>query len=336
MRALAVWLLTVSTGPVVAQDPAPRVQPPVHELGMLCVGSVCEASTGIWWTDMERQPDPKTELPAGFRPLRENTRRFDQDEIVTELAFAVPTNAEGEFSKEIPIVRGDERAVVKVHWTVRKTPPRGSRILVAESPFETYSSDDPETFAAWRELVARARFDIDYRLRRANESPFAPEHLARVDIVLIGESSLTRLTNGDAARLQGFVCGGGRVVLCANAFFRDTVKGANRVCEPFGLKILDREPGGMATVTFEPVADHPLTVGIDSVVARRPSPIEIDGDRGQVLFGTDGLPFVGYTRTRSGGEVVTIGVSLWWKWLQEHPGNARLLRNLLVRPPRMR
>jgi hypothetical protein len=47
-------------------------------------------------------------------------------------------------------------------------------------------------------------------------------------------------------------------------------------------------------------------------------------------------PFVAYARTQSGGEVVTIGVSLWWDWLRRSPGNERLLRNLLVRPPRMR
>lgn len=336
MRALAVWLLMVPTGSVLAQDAAPRVQPPVLELGTLCVGSVCEASTGIWWTDMERQPDPKTELPSGFRPLLERTYRRGKDEIVTELGFAVPTSVEGEFTREIPVVRGGERAIIKVRWTVRESPPRGSRILVAESPFETYASNEVAAFDAWRDFVARGRFDVDYRLRRPSESPFAPEHLARVDIVLVGESSLTRLTDGDAARLQGFVCGGGRVVLCANSFYENTVRGANRVCEPFGLTMIDRAPLGIGPITFDAVTEHPLTVGVESVVVRRPATIRIEEERGVPLVDSIAGPFAAYTRTRSGGEVVTLGVSLWWNWLREHPGNARLLRNLLVRPPRMR
>ena len=336
MRAASAWLLAVSTGSILAQESGVKLQPATVQLGTLNVGAVCEASFGVWWTDLEKQPNPETALPDGFRGLGERTYPYQEDTIVTELRFAVPTDEEGEFRREITVVRGDERGTAEVRWVVERTPPGGSRILVAESPFEMYSTDDSAMFDAWRALVARSRLDVDYRLRRKNESPFGPEHLARVDIVLLGESSLTRLTDGDVARLQGFVCGGGRVVLCADAFFRETVAGANRICEPFGLTMVDRESFGLGAVTFDQLADHPLVVGVETVVVRRPVPTRIEEGRGRALVDSEAGPFVAYARTRSGGEVVTIGESLWWKWLGEAPGNARLLRNLLVRPPRMR
>ncbi|MCA8949655.1 MAG: hypothetical protein KDE27_09145 [Planctomycetes bacterium] len=334
-------LLLLALWPV-AQEPQPaaeRVQPTAIDLGEVRVGAVVETSAAIFWGRPPGDVQVEVELPKDLRPLSQRTYVREQDKAVTDLGFAVPTHETGHFERTIPVRRGDEQVAIPVSWTVAPASPGGSRILVADSPFEAYSTDDPATFAVWRALVATNRFDVDYRYTRKNVRAFTAEALARVDVVLVGESSLRDISQGDVDRLQGFVCGGGRVVLCANSFFVGTVPAANRVCEPFGLEMVDREsrsPGAVGDVHRDP-----LTVGVEGVSAGTRSPTRItDGDLARslvdlpILGGAD--PFVAYARTQSGGEVITIGAALWWDWISEAPGNARLLRNLLVRPPRMR
>ena len=133
------------------------------------------------------------------------------------------------------------------------------------------------------------------------------------------------------------------VVLFANAFFVGTTKAANRVCEPFGLEMIDREPrmDPRTKIEAEEIHRHPLTVGVAGIVVKRPSPTVVNDEAvARPLVDLPALgserPFVAYARTQSGGEVITVGNSLWWVWVGEAPGNERLLRNLLVRPPRMR
>ncbi|MGK0301568.1 MAG: hypothetical protein ACI89X_002447, partial [Planctomycetota bacterium] len=49
----------------------------------------------------------------------------------------------------------------------------------------------------------------------------------------VGEDALANITDIEVAHLQGFICGGGRVIVFADAFFAGTTKSANRICKPF-------------------------------------------------------------------------------------------------------
>jgi hypothetical protein len=163
-----------------------------------------------------------------------------------------------------------------------------------------------------------------------------------VDVVLAGESSLLSLDDVQVAKLQGFVCGGGRVIVCANSFYVGTVRGANRVAEAFEVAIEDRESPRVTTwrADGDGIARHALTVGVEALAVVRPSPVQVtDPQRARVLVAfTDpsALPFAAVSTTPNGGEMVVIGESLWWNTANESPGFARFLRNLLQRPPRPR
>jgi len=318
---------------------APKVRPAV-DLGSLAVGAVVEASFGVYWDDAAlAKATAEVLTPKAVKILRVSTRSY-VDRALTTVEFAVDTAAPVGIDDVFTLRCGTEAATVPLRAEVRALPSGGSRVLVAETPFETFSSDDPQTFEAWRQIVASARLDVDYRLVQAGRSTFDVGSLARVDVVLAGEGALLRLDDLQVAKLQGFVCGGGRLIVCADAFYQGTVRGANRIAEAFDLEIADRESTASGQVDAAGLAKHPLTVGVDTIEVTRPSPVLLgDGSRGILLatFATPSeQPFVAMATTASGGEIVVIGDSLWWNTANQSPGFARLLRNLLQRAPRLR
>lgn len=326
--------------PVSCQEPS--VSPTRVDLGVVRSGAVVEASVRVDWHVEDPGTEAEVDLPATMRPLGERTWVLREDNVSTEFGFGVVTGKIGRHEEKLAFRLGDRTASVDVTWVVEPVVPGGSRILIADSPFLDDSTSDPATFDAWRGLVERARLDIDYRYSRKNAGAFDAESLQRVDVVVVAESSLVRLSDAEIARLQGFVCGGGRVIVCASRFFQGTVEAANRVCEPFGLQMIDREPppAARAELSGFEIHKHPLTAGVETISFRRLSPTRILDEKLGVplievaVLGAD--PFVACATTKSGGEIVTFGASLWWNWLRRGADNERLWRNLLVRPPRLR
>ena len=306
-------------------------------------GAVIEGTAHVFWNAPISRRTATAKLPKNARQLELTTEKGHEDNAETRLGFAVTTNQLGKHNTSFTLHLGDLRADIQVTWTVIAAAANGSRILAATSPFMGDSSDDPKTFDAWRHLVNKAQLDVDYRYRRKDAPPFTTSSLARVDIIIVGEGALAGISETEIALLHGFICGGGRVIVFANAFWASTVARANLICKPFGLSMMDREPKiGAAHVTEEEdLVRHPLSVGVKQVTARRPSPTIIDDPaRASALvvlpaMGPD-LPFAAVATTQSGGELITVGTSLWWNWLGMDSGNQRLLRNLLVRAPRMR
>ena len=321
------------------EAPSPKVQP-VVDLGPLAVGAIVEGSFGVYWDDAAlAKATAVATPPKGVRVLRLTTQTY-VERAMTTVEFAVDTADPGVLDGVFDLRCGTEAASVPMRAEVRAATPGGSRVLVAQTPFETFSSDDPETFAAWRQIVAGARLDVDYRLVQAGRSTFDVGALSRVDVVLAGENALLDLDDLQVAKLQGFVCGGGRLIVCANAFYVGTVRGANRIAEAFDLEILDRESTGSGRVDAAGLARHPLTVGIDTIEVSRPSPVKLGDSAFVVGLATCATPseqpFVAMATTASGGEIVVIGDSMWWNTANKSPGFARLLRNLLQRAPRLR
>ena len=333
------FLLLALFSALLPAQTAPGLRPAV-DLGPLAVGAVVEASFGVYWDDAAlAKATAEVVAPKLVKILRVDTRSY-VDRALTTVAFVVDTAAPRTIDDVFTLRCGTETATVPLRAELRALPPGGSRVLVAQTPFETFSSDDPETFAAWRQIVAGARLDVDYRLVQAGRSTFDVGALSRVDVVLAGENALLDLDDLQVAKLQGFVCGGGRLIVCANAFYVGTVRGANRIAEAFDLEILDRESTGSGRVDAAGLARHPLTVGIETIEVSRPSPVKL-GDSAFVVGLTtcatpSEQPFVAMATTASGGEIVVIGDSLWWNTASKSPGFARLLRNLLQRAPRLR
>jgi hypothetical protein len=346
----AVLLSLLSAGgclPLAAQGElqpvaAPTVQPSACDLGTLAVGATVESSFAVFWADAGlAKSKARIELPSDCRLLRMDTSEYN-GRALTEVEFELTTAAARDIDTTFVVHCGSEVARVPLRASVVAMPAGGSRILVAESPFGAFSAEDPATFDAWRKIVAQGRLEVDYRLLRRDRQTFDVEALRRVDVVLAGAGALTSLDAEQVARLHGFVCGGGRLVVFANAFFGQSVRAANRLCEPFGLRILDEElqGGGTFTTDVTGMGKHPLTVGVEELSVLRPSPVEVLDERVAVQlvgFGTPKIQgFAAIAATRGAGELIAVGDSLWWSSCGKSSGYARLLRNLLTRPPRLR
>ena len=85
---------------------------------------------------------------------------------------------------------GSEKVTVPLLAKVVAMPKGGSRVLVAESPFVTFSAEDPATFDGWRKVVEGEHAVMRVSLTAPAEQPFAA--MASVasggEIVAVGES----------------------------------------------------------------------------------------------------------------------------------------------------
>lgn len=342
--AIVLWL----AGALAAQategpaQPAPRLQPTALDLGVLAVGATIETSFGVFWTEAALATAKATvEAPADVTVVGVTTGPYG-DNALTQVELVLATDRASTVDTVVTVRCGTEVARLPLRAQLVAMPPGGSRVLVASPPFETFSTSDPATLDAWRQVVASARLEVDYRIERDGRATFDVDALRRVDVVLVGESALCSLDDAQLALLQGFACGGGRLLVFANAFYGNTTQQASRLCEPFGLRILDAElqGGGGFTAEAEDVRRHPLTVGVENLSVQRPSPVELLDAKAGVELIRFAAPvaqtFVAMASTQGGGEVIAVGDSLWWNSANQSPGYARLLRNLLVRPPRVR
>jgi len=121
-----------------------------------------------------------------------------------------------------------------------------------------------------------------------------------------------------------------------------SVARANEFVVPFGLKMTDTEPGGNYPV-FEiedgHIAKHKLTAGVGKLRFQRPSPVGVEDEKkGKILVAATPYPDAGFVALAAAdrGQVVVMGVSLWWSWIaskdESDADNARLLQNLLTKP----
>lgn len=345
VRRVSRVLVAVSAAALDAQEPAaagPKVQPREIDLGQVTVGATVEASFGVFWVDAAlASATANVDAPAGVEVLAVTTEKYGE-RALTQVQFVVRTGRDGAVDAVFTVRCRGETATVPLRAKVVAAPRGACRVLVAESPFEALAGEDAALLGAWREIVAGARLDVDYRIVRRGRPTFDVAALGRVDVVLAGESALVALDDVQVAKLQGFVCGGGRVIVCANAFYEGTVRSANRVAEAFELAIEDREPPTATTwrANGDGIVRHALTVGVDSIAVVRPSPVKVtEPQHAQVLVALDdpaALPFAAVSTTPNGGEMVVVGDSLWWNTANKSPGFARFLRNLLQRPPRPR
>ena len=88
----------------------------------------------------------------------------------------------------------------------------------------------------------------------------------------------------------------------------------------------------------------PLTKGVQSLKFQRPSPVfladKADRSRARILVAKKSNPSQGYLAVSKAGEgeVIVLGISLWWYWIagdaERGADNALLLQNALTKPRR--
>ncbi len=255
-----------------------------------------------------------------------------------DIAITVDTRNVGKFSMPMVMSLGEHRIEVPVSAEVRPRNKAQARVLVVDTPFQRFSTNDASLFDPWLKLVERGGFDVEYREIRLADSALKGIDLAQFDSILLGELGIIRLDSDDIAALRRYAENGGRVILTANHFFMGTVPKANKVLLQYGLEIQDTENPvqGAIEVRAPHIIPCPLTDGVTLLSFHRPSPaVVIDQDRTMVLVGSPNKADEHYVAIALAGkgQIVSLGVSLWWSWVGK-ADNAILLENLLRRKPR--
>jgi hypothetical protein len=208
-----------------------------------------------------------------------------------------------------------------------------------ETPFSRFSTSDAAMFNPWLNLVSGAHVDVHYLDVRPRSPVLREIDLANIDVVLLGMGGLVNLHDSDINRLRQFTERGGRTILTANRFFVGTVGKANALLVPYGLRMTDTEPIDRPEFDLRAaeIANHPLTDGVKALYFHRPSPVAVtDSNKGTILVAAPTYPGEGFVAVaRAGqGEVVALGESLWWSWVDSDRAkgsdNGALLANLMT------
>ncbi len=326
---------------IMPRSSAAQIQPDRLDFGTVHVGARVEGSVRIFVAPKDAEgKTAKVDAPAFVRVRKVNvgTQQYGANtKGFCDIDVSIDTGRAGEDSGAIRVTVGGQRVEVPVRASVRARVAGATRVLVAETPFEKFSTSDGTLFDTWRKLVDSAGLDVDYA-EIAGASVLEGVDLANFDVVLLGTSGVFRLTDGDVAALRRFAERGGRVIMTANHFFMGTVEKANRILVPYGLRMKDEEPHtrNQFDIGPESIAPCPFTEGVKALYFHRPSPTEIlDVNRTFVLV--EGPADVGgcllaYARAGD-GEVLGLSESLWWSWITK-ADNAVLFGNLLKKRPR--
>ncbi|HEV3144402.1 MAG TPA: hypothetical protein VGZ47_10995 [Gemmataceae bacterium] len=346
--SLVVALLTIATA--FAQPKGGEVQPDRIAFGTVHTGSIVEASFMMLELGTDANIPLTVTAPKFVKVLHKATeaRQYGpgNDFIAGRVEIAIDTSAAAQLKDEITVTLGKTTGKVPVSATVKPRRPAQTRLLIAETPFQCYSSKDGGIFQEWTDLVARTSLDASYLLVTRGKSVLRDLNLGEFDTVLLGESGLYDMTPADLKRVREFAETGGRVIVSANHFFRGTVEKANKVVEGYGLQMRDEEANGNdkndVTLQKEELDKTLVKAGVNSLHFFRASPVAITNANGRVIVKAVGVGeakdgFVAIGRAGK-GEVAVIGESLWWSWISAQRAgdtdNAKLLRWLIV--PRKR
>lgn len=343
--AFIVGVLIVSGSWAAAQPVAGTVTPDRLTFGRVYVGATVEASVRITAAGNDTTGLEVRTKPPEFLKVTEtrlSTQAYGQlgTFVVCDVLVAVDTRSAGDFRGKLKVSIGDQEVEVSVDVKVLDQEPGLRRVLVVETPFQRFSTGDATVFEPWLDLVKSARLDVHYLEVDRGRPVLRDLDLSEFDVVLLAGAGLISAGEKDFDKLKTFVRDGGRVVVAANHFFMGTVAKANEFLASFGLRISDVElPGlNLFQVEGEGIVENPLTAGVQSVKFFRPSPVAIeDEDKAKVLVAAPAFPDEGFVAVANadGGQVVALGVSLWWNWIasaqESDSDNATLLKNLLSR-----
>ena len=338
LAALAVFFCT---RPAPAQPILDRLQPGKLNVGTIYVSSTVEASVRLLF-----KGDDPTKLRVATRPppfmnvTQTNLGTQNQGNLGTyifcDVFVSFETRDPGAFSDSIEVKVGETRVAVPVACEVLEIGPGLTRVLIVDTPFQRFSTMDATAFDPWLALVKSAKLNVSY-LESDRETPVLRDiDLSKFDVVLLAGGGVINAHESDYRKLKTFVYYGGRLVVTANAFFRNTVEKANEFVTHYGLRLSDVD-SNLIDVNSTGIVRHPLTAGVRALKFHRASPVVAQAkDRATVLVQAPAEPEAGFLAVaRAGkGEVVVLGESLWWSWMSSQltsgADNEILLKNLLI------
>jgi hypothetical protein len=342
---LAVLVLLLGGGGARGQPMSGQVQPDRIAFGNVHTGATVEASFVVFERGDDKRIKFEVTAPRGVRVIGKSidTQEYGPGNkfVRGSVEIAIDTSAPGEVNGDVAIHFGQQTVKEPVSATVKPRRAGLLRLLVVETPFARYSTQDGRMFDAWSGLVKAAAWDVSYLVTTPGKAALRDLDLAPFDTILLGDSGLYYLTPADVKRVRAFAEGGGRVVVTANAFFRGTTEKANAVLAGYGIEVQDTESRtGQAKVSLgkDDLDPQLVKAGVATAHFFRASPVALTGGKGgRVLAKAVGVgnPEDGFAAmARAGkGEVIALGESLWWLWItpdrDPSGGNARLLRWLL-------
>src|SRR5215469_10526880 len=230
-----------------AQPTAGKLQPDRIDVGTLCVGARVEASVRVFLAGRDTNGlTVKTDLPAFVEVRRTELGKQnygnDGTSAVCDVFLVFDTTTAGNFKGKLGLFVGEQHVEIPLAARVVE-PTKGSRrVLIAETPFHRFSTDDAAVFEPWLKLVERAGLDVSYLDVERDQPVLQDVDLSDFDVVLLSGEGVFFITERDFAKLKKFVYGGGRLIVGANAFFQNTVAKANEFVSHYGLQLADEEP----------------------------------------------------------------------------------------------
>jgi hypothetical protein len=203
-------------------------------------------------------------------------------------------------------------------------------VLVTTTPFERYSTGDGRHYEPLSGVTSRlaergVRFDFRNGL---------PKSLAGLNVILLGCDAMAALNPDQKERLQRFVAQGGRLIVCADAFYGGTADKANDLPTSYGLRIDTKDAGQKVLAQISPDA---LTVGVSGLSFWRPACVWVTDSKQARLLASisedDQCGFLAVSRASGRGDVILLAESLWWNWLNRDLSegqNARMLENMMA------
>jgi len=141
--------------------------------------------------------------------------------------------------------------------------PPGGRLLFCQSPFDASSSHWTH---ANLNLVTR---ELELQTNTTND---LPEDISPFNVVVLHCAGLRYLVQGSTNMLNRYLEAGGKVILLADHCYSNTVMHANRLMEPHGIRLEDREYNEVLC-DHSHIEEHRVTTGIRRLRWFRPSPM---------------------------------------------------------------
>ena len=269
------------------------------------------------------------------------TDRSGGTKITFYVHVAVVTDQLGEYAGTITVKVGSRKTTIPVNVHVLAPDATTTRVLIVSTPFSCSSTGEATAFDPWLRLIEFAKLAPDYLEVLPNQPVLRHLDLSKYDVILLGEYGLLRLQDSDIAKLKQFVNDGGRLLVCANYFFRGTVEMANRLLVLAGLQMTDTEAivnQDSFAVSGNEIIEDPLTKNVRTVKFFRASPVAVtDKSKGRILINASPYPGTGFLAAgRHGmGQIIALGQSLWWNWIGDAKfkdcDNPQLLLNLVTK-----
>jgi hypothetical protein len=345
LGCLGILLVTTL---VMATPQSGEFQPDCINFGEVHQGAIVEGSFLVFNAGIDPAIEFDVTAPK-FAKVLQKTTSYQQygpgnDFIRGIVSFRVDTSTVGEVFGKFDVKLGAVKVSVPITAIVKPRKTDMQRVLIAESPFDAYSTGDGNDLKPWTDLARDAALDVSYLDVERGKPVFRDLNLATYQTILLADNGLLDLTPEDVKRVREFIEAGGRVVLAANAFMVGSVVKANEVLAGSGIEMQDVEAQGLLVnaATDDPGLSSVLVdAGIKSVRFFRGSPTIVTEPRsGQVLVRAEGVGreedgFVAMAEVKR-GQVLTLGQSLWWSWITEKKAdgadNSALLRWLLTPP----